>query len=139
MDSMSSFLHMEHQLGFSSSETIRAKQNVEKLALDHGVIINSYKADNGVFKANQFVTHIREHNQKLSYCGVNVHHNNGAAERSICTVSECARALLIHSVVHWEDGVTSELWHMAIEHTVYVYITTFLMRRTFKVNKLWPR
>ena len=31
VDSMSGYLHVEHQLGFSSSETIRAKQNFEKL------------------------------------------------------------------------------------------------------------
>ena len=60
---MSGYLHVEHQLGFSSSKTIRAKQNFEKLALDHGVIAGSYHADNGVFKANAFVWHIREHNK----------------------------------------------------------------------------
>ena len=76
---MSGLVYVEHQLGFSSSETIRAKQNFEKLALDHGVLINSYRADNGVFRANEFVSHIRELNQKLSFCGVNTHHKNGAA------------------------------------------------------------
>ena len=74
VDHMSSYLHIEHQLGFSSSETIRAKQNFEKLALDHGVIVATYHADNGTFKANEFVSHIRDHNQKISYCGVNAHH-----------------------------------------------------------------
>ena len=69
---MSSFLHAEYSLGFLSSETIRAKQKFEKLSMDHGVLINSYKADNSVFKANAFVTH-REHNHKLSYCRVNAH------------------------------------------------------------------
>ena len=57
-------IHVEHQLGFSVPETIRAKQNFERMALDHGVLINSYRADNGIFKANEFVSHIREHNQK---------------------------------------------------------------------------
>ena len=121
VDSMSSFLHVEHQLGFSSSETIRAKQNFEKLALDFGVMIDLYKADNGIFKANAFVNHIREHNQKLSYCGVNAHHKNGVAERAIRTVSECARALMLHAAVHWKDSVTSELWPMAIDYAVYLY------------------
>ena len=59
VDHMSNYIHVEHQLGFSSSETIRAKQNFEKLALDHGVLVDSYLADNGVFKANQFVSHIQ--------------------------------------------------------------------------------
>ena len=65
------------------------------------------KAGNGVFKSNAFVSHIREHNQKLSYCGVNAHHKNGAAKRAIKTFSKCDRAQLLHTTTHWKDGVTS--------------------------------
>ena len=121
VDSMSGYLHVEHQLGFSSTETIRAKQNFEKLSMDHGVLVDSYKADNGVFKSNAFVAHIREHNQRLSYCGVNAHHKNGVAERAIRSVSECARALMLHAAVHWKDGISSELWPMAIHYATYIY------------------
>ena len=121
VDHMSSYIHVEHQLGFSSSETIRAKQNFEKLALDHGVIIANYHADNGTFKANSFVSHIREHNQKISYCGVNAHHKNAVAERSIRTVSECARALLLHAALHWKSGIDSSLWPLAVSYAAYTY------------------
>ena len=121
VDHMSSYLHVEMQLGFSSSETIRAKQNFEKLALDHGVIVSSYHADNGTFKANAFVSHIREHNQKIQYCGVNAHHKNAVAERSIRTVSECARALLLHAALHWKTGIDSSLWPMAVSYAAYLY------------------
>ena len=51
VDLATGYLHVEHQLGFSSSETIRAKQNFEKLAFDNNIVINDYLADNGVFKA----------------------------------------------------------------------------------------
>ena len=50
VESMSTFIHLEHQLWFSGSETIRTKQNFEKLALYHGVLVDSYKTDNIVFK-----------------------------------------------------------------------------------------
>ena len=119
IDSMSSFLHVEHQLGFSGSEIIWTKQNFERLALDHGVLINFYKKDNDVFKANQFRN--REHNQKLSYCGVNDHHKNGATERVICTLSEYAWVLMLHADVHWDHGVKSEMWPIAVDYTVYLY------------------
>ena len=59
MDSMSSLLHVGHQFGFSGTDTIIAKQSFEKMALDCGVLINSSRIDNDVFKANQFVAHIR--------------------------------------------------------------------------------
>jgi hypothetical protein len=78
---------VEHQLGFSAIATICAKQNFEKRALDHGVVIQSYLTDSGAFKANAFVDHIRNSGQRIQYCGTNAHHQNGVAERSIRTVS----------------------------------------------------
>ena len=58
VDQMSAFIYIKHQLGFSGLETIRAKQNYEKLCLDYEIIVDTYLADNGVFKANKFVQHI---------------------------------------------------------------------------------
>jgi hypothetical protein len=121
VDHMSGYIHVEPQLGFSSSETIRAKQSFEKFALDNGVIVENYMADNGVFKANAFVHHIQEHNQKLKFCGVNAHHQNAVAERSIRTLSECAQAMLLHASMHWKDGISSSLWPMAVDYATYIY------------------
>ena len=61
VDHISGYIHVEYQLGFSSSETIRATLNFEQLALDNGVLIQSYLADNGIFKSIDFVSHIRQH------------------------------------------------------------------------------
>jgi hypothetical protein len=54
----SGYLHVEHQLRFSASESIRDKQNYEQFALGHEVIVTNYLADNGAFKANNFVAHL---------------------------------------------------------------------------------
>ena len=122
VDHMSGYIHVEPQLGFSGSETIRAKQNFERMALNHGLLIESYLCDNGIFKGKAFVRHLQEHNQKVHYCGVNAHHKNAVAERSIRTVSECARALLLHSALRWKDGpINSDLWPFAVEHACYLY------------------
>ena len=53
--------HMSSYIGFSSSETIKAKQSFEQHCIDHGIMIDTYHADNGVFKANAFINHIRDH------------------------------------------------------------------------------
>ena len=87
----------------------------------NGVLINEYRTYNGVFKANELVAYIREHNQKMSYCEVSARHKNGVAERVVRTVSECARALMLHDACHWVREVTSDLWPMAIAYTVYLY------------------
>ena len=103
------YIQVEHQLGFSAVETIRAKQNYEQQAMDNGVIIQSYLTDSGAFKANSFVQHIREHTQRLQYCGTNAHHQNGVAERAIRTVSDMARSMILHASSHWKGGIDSTL------------------------------
>lgn len=124
VDHGSGYLHVEHQLGFSAIETIRAKQNFEKMALEHGVVIQSFLTDSGAFKANAFVDHIRNSGQRIQYCGTNAHHQNGVAERSIRTVSNMSRALILHAAAHWPNGIDSSLWPMAVKHSVYIYNNT---------------
>ena len=121
VDQMSSYIHVQHQLGFSSSETIRAKQNYEQMCLDNGILVESYMGDNGVFKAKAFVKHIRDHNQQVHYCGVNAHHQNSVAERSIRTVSEIARSMILHSSMRWKNGIDASLWPMAVDYACHVY------------------
>ena len=64
---MISYIQVEHQLEFSSPETIRTKQLYEKHCLDHGIMVDTYLADNGVFKSNAFIYHIRDRAQDLDY------------------------------------------------------------------------
>ena len=121
VDHCSGFLHVEHQLGFSAVETVRAKQAYEQLALHHGVVIESYLTDSGAFKANIFVEHIRSQEQRIRFCGANAHHKNGIAERAVQSVSNMARALLLHASAHWKDGIDSTLWPMAVTYATYLY------------------
>ena len=51
----------------------------KKLALDHGVIVEKYLTDNGVFKTKAFTGHLREHDKKIQYYGVNAHYRNPVA------------------------------------------------------------
>lgn len=54
-DVMSSYRHVEHQLGFSSIEIIRAKQTFEQLGLERGVTVGYYLV---VSKARTLTQHI---------------------------------------------------------------------------------
>ena len=80
VDHASGYVNVEFQLGFSAIETIRAKQNFEKIEFNNGVIPITYLTDSGAFKANKFVQHLRDRNQKIQYCGTNAHHQNSVAE-----------------------------------------------------------
>ena len=121
VDHASGFVRVEFQLGFSAIETIPAKQNFEKFAFNQGVIPLTYLTDSDAFKANKFVQHIRDTNQKIQYCGTNAHHQNGVAERAIRTISNMARAMIIHAAALWKHGIDSSMWPMAIQYATYVY------------------
>ena len=117
---MSSYIHVEPQLGFSTSESIRAVITFEKLCLDNGTLIQKFLADTREFKAKNFVNHIRNNNQRIQYCGVNDHHQNGIAERNIRTVSDMSRAMMLHASLWWKNGIDSSLWPMAVDYATYV-------------------
>jgi hypothetical protein len=87
------------------------------MALHYGVVIESYLLTiSGAFKANAFVKHIREHEQRIRYCGANTHHKNGVAKRAVQSVSNTARALILHASAHWKDGIDSSLWPMTLTY-----------------------
>ena len=67
------------------------------MCLDRGIMVNTYISDNGVFKGNNFVQNIREHNQRIWYCGVKVHNHNGVSEQLICIVFEMAHYTMLQS------------------------------------------
>ena len=71
VDHTSSYIQVEQQLGVSTSEAIKAKQSYENHCLDHGIMVDTHLADNGVFKVNTFINFIRNHAQRLRFCGVN--------------------------------------------------------------------
>ena len=46
-------------------------------------MVDTYLAENGIFKANTLINHIRDHVQRLHFFGVNALHQNIVAERAI--------------------------------------------------------
>lgn len=64
-------------------ETLQGKLAFEMHAKQHGTQVMAYHADNGVFRANQWVDDCITKQQQLTFAGVNAHHQNGKAERRI--------------------------------------------------------
>jgi transposase InsO family protein len=53
------------------------------MAQDEGFRIKAYHSDNGNFAAADFQEHYKQQQQKFSFSGVGVKHQNGIAERNI--------------------------------------------------------
>ena len=120
VDHTSGYVHVEFKFVFSANETICAKQNLEHFAFNNGVIPITYLRDSGVFKANKFVQHSCDHNQKIQYCGTNAHHQNGVTERANCTISNMGRAMLLYALVHLKQGIKSSMWLITVKYATYV-------------------
>jgi hypothetical protein len=64
-------------------ETLLAKSSFKQHANKEGVTINSYHTDNGRFADSGFQQAIKDADQKIIYCAVGAHHQNGIVERRI--------------------------------------------------------
>ena len=118
VDSVSKKIFVEFQTSTNAIQTLNGKHRFERMAHSHGVKIENYRADNGIFKSAVIKHDIEKNNQDITFCGVGAHHQNGVAERNIRTIVERARTLLLHSMTKWPNKATTELWTFALNYTV---------------------
>ena len=114
--------------------TVKAKEAFERLASSHGVIVQHYHADNGLFDTKVFWASVCSANQTMSFCGVNAHHQNGKAERRICDVTTHAQTSLLHAAHRWPKAIHASLWPAALKN--YVNLRNNLPTKFIKGEKL---
>ena len=99
MDQSSKVGYTHLQQTADAEETVEAKIAFESFMLSMGVSVRAYHADNGIFRANKWVESCTKSNQRLTFAGVNAHHQNGVAERRIRELQELARTMMIHALI----------------------------------------
>ena len=120
-DAASGYLHLEHQVTLNATDTIRAKENFERLAMQLGIDISSYHTDNGIFNSQRFIKEIADNHQSIRYSGVGAKWQNGVAEGAIRILVSKARTLMIHAALHWPEAEDATLWPLALSHAAYLY------------------
>ena len=118
VDHASRYLYFSPHLSTGSAEAIAAKHKFELLASQFNRSIKCYHTDNGIFAAKDFRQSCIKQQQRIRFCGVNAHHQNGIAERHIRTITERARTMLIHAMMHWPELITETLWPYALRLAV---------------------
>jgi hypothetical protein len=114
VDHATGHVFIYNQVSARAGETIMGKKKYERLALDSGVSVQTYHADNGIFATKAFRAHCDYKGQELEFSGVGAHHENGVSERAIQTVSSLARTMLLHMSLHWPTQADLELCPFAL-------------------------
>ena len=96
---------------------------LEKFAVQHGIKIKQYHADNGRFVDNAFIYHCEANRQHISYCGVSAHFQNGITKRAIRDLQDQAWKQLLHTKGQWPKALHLALWPFALGNAVHLHNT----------------
>ena len=122
VDAASGFVHVVHQTSLNSHKTIREKDEFEFMCRDHGVIPQSYRADqHGSFTSKAYQDHLSRFHQTIQFAGTGGHHSNGISEKAIQDIMSCARTMLLHAAIHWPEVSDAQLWPLAVDHAVRLH------------------
>jgi hypothetical protein len=121
VDHASTYISVQHQVSLRVGETLQGKHAFERHARNNGVRIQRYHGDNHPFASADFKEDLDLQNQTISYSGVGAHHQNGAAERALQTVTKWALAMMMHQLIHWPEQADPSLWPFAMDHAVHIY------------------
>ena len=85
--------------------------------------IQHYHFFSGCFADNAFITDCEEIKQNITYCGVNVHFQNGIAKRAIRDIQEQAKKQMLHARARWPEVIQLALWPDAVRYAIHIYNT----------------
>ena len=117
-----SYVHLQRTI--TSDETVQAKIAFERYAQERGVQIRHYHANNGRFADKGFIKNCQLNNQRLTYFGVNVHFQNGIAEKRIWDLQEATRTSLLYALHKWPHMLSVHLWPYAMCTANEIMIST---------------
>ena len=120
-DVISGFTYGHLMTSCDLEQTLEAKYAFEKLAATYGVKIKRYHADNGHFACKGFREAVSEAGQKITFCGVGAHHQNGIIENQIGLITRWARTSLLHAKRRWPSAITTLLWPYALKTAIDRY------------------
>jgi hypothetical protein len=111
VDHASSYVHVEHQLGFFGSGNNQSKSILLKIVYGQWDLCSRLSHRQWSFQSQcVFETHSRD-SSTSQVCGTNAHHQNGVSERDIQSISNMARSMILHAIIHWKDGIDASLMH----------------------------
>ena len=109
------YIHVGLMTDQSGESTLQTKRDFEHLAMTRDVNIKHYHADNGRFAERSFTDDVKQSAQRITFCGVGAHHQNGITENAIKQLTLVSRTLLVHAQSHWPEYISTMFWPFALK------------------------
>ena len=84
-----------------------------------GIRVKKFHTDNRIFAEEGFRSDVSDNNQKIIYCGVRAHFQNGISEAAIKQLTEKTRTMLIHVKHQWPEVIQPCLWPFALKQAEF--------------------
>ena len=114
-DHVSDFVYVHLMRDFTVDETILAAKAFEKVLSQASRRVKHYHADNGAFAHKGFLDHVNRADQKITFCAVGAHHQNGIIENKNKMLTLSARTLLLHGIRMWPQMIDTMFWPFAFK------------------------
>ena len=115
IDYVTGYVHVALMIDQSGEPILQAKHDYEHLAATRNVTVKHYRADNDRFAARSFTNDCKASTQRINFCGVGAHHQNGIADNTIKQLTLISRNLLIHAQNYWPEYISTMLWPFALK------------------------
>jgi hypothetical protein len=125
------------QLLNNTAKTITSKSCLEALANGKTINIKSFHTNNDFFASSAFKKDCTLKKQKLTFSGVGAHHQNRAVKCNIKTISQWARASMLHATHSWPEHANIYLWPQAVDYAVWVFNHLPLIKNSVSPNEAW--
>ena len=79
-----------------------------------GRTVKQYHGDNGRFSNNGFIDAVNGKDQKITFCGIGAHHQNGSIENKNKILTTGGHTFLLHRRRMWPNMTDEMLWPFAI-------------------------
>ena len=78
--------------------------------------VKHYHTDNGRLEDNRFFDTVNSKSQKLTFCSIDAHHQNGIIENKNKVLTTGARTLLLHGIIMWLQMIDAMSWPFAMKY-----------------------
>jgi hypothetical protein len=114
-DHVSDFVYVHLMQDYIVDEMILAVKAFEKIMAQANRTVKHYHADNGAYAHKGFLDEVNRKDQKITFCAVSAHHQNGIIENKNKMLTLAARTLLLHGIRMWPQMIDTMFWPFAFK------------------------